>query len=105
MTSLWITITIIGAATYATRVVPLFWLRSNGQKQYRSSWLDRLGPCLLAAMAIAVIQPTFAHSEGALEMLSATSGLMAAGGSMWFRQDPGLATLVGMIAFYVVSGV
>jgi len=103
MTALWITITVIGVATYDTRVVPLFWLRPNGQERPRSSWLDRLGPCLLSAMAIAVILPTFAHAEGSLEFLAATGGLIAAGGSMWFRRDPGLATLVGMIAFYVVS--
>ncbi len=103
MTALWITITIIGAATYATRVVPLLWLRPNGQERLRSSWLNRLGPCLLAAMAIAVILPTFTRSEGALEILATTVGLVAAGASMWVRRDPGLATLVGMIAFYVVS--
>jgi hypothetical protein len=49
------------------------------------------------------ILPTFAHAEGSFEFLAATGGLMAAGGSMWFRQDPGLATIVGMIAFYVIS--
>ena len=103
MTALWITITIIGMATYATRVVLLFWIRSSGQNNQRPSWLDRLGPCLLASIAISVILPTFAHPEGALEILAATSGLMAAGGSMWFRRDPGLATFVGMIAFYAVS--
>lgn len=103
MTALWVTITIIGLATYATRVVPLFWLRPNGHERPRSSWLDRLGPCLLAAMAIAVILPTFDHAEGSFEFLATMGGLMAAGGSMWFRRDPGLATLVGMIAFYVIS--
>lgn len=103
MTELWFTITVIGVATYATRVVPLFWFRPNGEKRPRSSWLDRLGPCLLAAMASAVILPTFAQTEAPLDFLAAMGGLMAAGGSMWFRRDPGLATLVGMIAFYFVS--
>lgn len=103
MTALWITIAVIGAATYATRAIPLFWLRSNGQRRARSSLLDRLGPCLLAAMATAVILPTFANSEGSPEMLAATGGLIAAGCSMWIRRDPGLATFVGMIAFYVAS--
>ena len=54
-------------------------------------------------MAIAVILPAFTRSEGTLEILATTVGLVAAGASMWFRRDPGLATLVGMIAFYVVS--
>lgn len=103
MTALWITITIIGVATYAARVIPLLWLRPNGQERLQSSLLNRLGPCLLAAMAIAVILPTFTRSHGVLEISATTVGLVAAGASMWFRRDPGLATLVGMIAFYVVS--
>ncbi|MBK5933176.1 branched-subunit amino acid transport protein AzlD [Rhodovulum imhoffii] len=103
MTALWVTITIIGIATYATRVVPLLWLRPNGQKRLRLSWLDRLGPCLLAAMAVAVILPTFAQTEGSSEFLAAVGGLMGAVGSMCFRRDPGLATLVGIITFYLLS--
>ncbi|MBK1691524.1 AzlD domain-containing protein [Ectothiorhodospira mobilis] len=102
MTALWISILVIGVATYATRVLPLFWVRSRGEERTRSSWLDRLGPCLLAAMATAVILPVFERSESSLELLAATGGVMAAGGSMWLRRDPGLATLVGMIVFYIL---
>lgn len=103
MTDLWITITIIGVATYAARVLPLFWFRWNSQDNRRSSWLNRLGPCLLAAMAVAVILPTFADPKEPLEILAAAGGLMAAGVFMRFKRNPGLATLVGMIVFYVVS--
>ena len=42
MNALWITITIIGVATYAARVVPLLWLRPNGQERLQSSLLNRL---------------------------------------------------------------
>lgn len=103
MTSLWLTIAIIGLATYASRVVPLFLLRPNGQKRSRSPWLDRLGPCLLAAMATAVILPTFTHADGMSGILAVTVGLVAAGASMWVRRDPGVATLVAMTAFYMTS--
>lgn len=103
MTSLWAAIGFIGLVTYATRVVPLFLLRPIGGKRSRSAWLDRLGPCLLAAMATAVIVPTFADADGLSEGLPVAAGLIAAGGSMWLRRDPGVATLVGMIAFFVVS--
>ncbi|MBK1674251.1 AzlD domain-containing protein [Ectothiorhodospira shaposhnikovii] len=103
MTALWTTITIIGMATYATRVLPLFWIRPSGREGPRSSWLDRLGPCLLAAMAAAVILPTFEQSESSLELMAVTGGVIAAGASMSIRRDPGLATLVGMVAFYLIN--
>ncbi len=104
MTALWITILVIGAATYAFRVLPLIWRQPNAHKRLKSSWLDRLGPCLLSAMATAIILPTFVNSNGLQEILAATGGLVAAGGSMYVLRDPGIATLVGMIAFYT-SGI
>ena len=103
MTDLWLTITIIGAVTYATRVIPLFGHRLKGLMTQQSSWRDRLGPCLLASMAVAVILPTFASSASPVEMCATSCGLLATSGSMWFRRDPGLATLLGMITFYIVS--
>ncbi len=103
MNILWITIAIVGVATYATRVLPLLWLKSNDQNKSRPLWLDRLGPCLLAAMAIVVIMPNFSQFKETFEILAAAGGLMAAGSSMWFRRDPGIATLVGMLTFYMLS--
>ncbi len=103
MTTLWIAITIIGVATYATRVVPLFWLRPNGVRKQRSSWLERLGPCLLAAMAVSIILPTLAPTKDPLAILAAAGGLMSTAGSMWFRRDPGLATVIGVTTFYMIS--
>lgn len=55
---LWITIIIIGAVTYTTRVIPLFWCRLKNPVT-QPSWRDRLGPCLLVSMAVAVILPIF----------------------------------------------
>ena len=103
MSALWITILVVGVATYATRVFPLFWLQPNGEHKMQSSWLNHLGPCLLAAMAVAVILPTFTQPKGTLNALAASVGLIASGGSMWLRRDPGLATVIGMITFYVIS--
>lgn len=99
---LWITIIIIGAVTYTTRVIPLFWCRLKNPVT-QPSWRDRLGPCLLVSMAVAVILPIFAGTALALETYAAACGLLAASGSMWFRRDTGVATLLGMITFYVVS--
>jgi branched-subunit amino acid transport protein len=103
MNTIWITIVIIGIATYATRCLPLFWLKPRDHVQPQSSWLNRLGPCLLASMAVAVIQPIFTQDKEFLETVAAMVGLVAAGGFMWLRRDPGIATLVGMIVYYVVS--
>lgn len=102
MTALWISILVIGVATYATRVLPLFWVGSRGEDRTRSFWLDRLGPCLLAAMAMAVILPMFIQSESPSDLLASTGGVIAAGGAMWLRRDPGMATLIGVVAFYII---
>lgn len=102
-TDLWLTIIIIGAVTYATRVIPLFWRRLTDPMKQQSSWLDRLGPCLLSSMAVVVILPAFAGSAFPMEALAAACGLLATSGSMWVRRDPGLATLLGMITFSIVS--
>uniref|UniRef100_A4X0A6 Uncharacterized protein n=2 Tax=Cereibacter TaxID=1653176 RepID=A4X0A6_CERS5 len=65
--------------------------------------LDRLGPCLIAAMATIVILPPFLSAATALDILSELAGLLAVGAVMRLRADPGLATLGGMAAYHLAG--
>jgi branched-subunit amino acid transport protein len=100
MTELWITILVVGLATYATRAVPLFWRRGVIHRQ-RPAWLDRLGPCLLAAMAAAVILPDLAIDGTDGRLLPFLLGLVGVWVAMRIARDPGLATLSGMVVYFV----
>jgi len=100
MTALWITIIVVGLATYATRLAPFVW-RGRASEGRRPMWLDLLGPCLLAAMAATVIVPAFAESRLDGELASVVTGLVTVSIAMRWRRDPGLATLLGMFVFFL----
>ncbi|MGP3726412.1 AzlD domain-containing protein [Cereibacter sphaeroides] len=103
MSEIWLAILVIGIATYATRVAPLLWERWLPLAAARGGWLDRLGPCLIAAMAATVILPPFLTAEAALDILPELTGLAAVAAVMRLRADPGLATLGGMAAYYLAG--
>ena len=104
MTTLWLAIIAIGALTCAMRIAPLFLAKyrkqTNGQ---RPAWLDALGPCLLSAMATVVILPYVQSTqEGGLNMATAVAfGVVAI--IMLLRRDPGLATIGGVLAYFLLS--
>ncbi len=118
MTDLWIAIAVVGVFTAATRIVPLFLAgRKPSAGRRRPDWLEALGPCLLAAMAVVVMLPALQAGgdpagvagagsslamalEGRLVTL-ASFGVVAA--SMLIRRDPGLATIAGMVAYFLLS--
>ncbi len=103
MNELWIVILAVGLFTSATRILPLFLGAGRKESSSRPAWLDALGPCLLAAMAVAVILPellaSVAAGKGAAAVLS--FGVVAA--IMRFRRDPGMATLGGMLTFFLLG--
>lgn len=103
MSALWIVIIAIGIATYVTRVAPLLWGRRLPMGATRSGWFERLGPCLIAAMAATVILPSFMSMAAAPDIVPELMGLLAVVVVMRLRSDPGLATLGGMVAHYLVG--
>lgn len=104
MSEIWLAILVIGIATYATRVAPLLWKRRMPLAAARGGWLDRLGPCLIAAVAASVILPPFLGAVTVRDILPELVGLLAVAAMMRLRADPGLATLAGMAAYYLAGG-
>lgn len=104
MTQLWGVIIVIGIFTGATRIAPLFLAgRKKETGSRRPVWLDTLGPCLLAAMAVAVILPHMQFSMGEGSILATAISFAIVSISMIIRRDPGLATIAGMIAYFLLS--
>lgn len=103
MTTLWITIMLIGVATCATRVLPLFLTGKNSKSKARPYWLENLGPCLLASMATVVILHSFRTAVGGGTITAEGLGLAAVAFVMTFRRDPGIATLAGMLTYFLAS--
>lgn len=103
MTGLWLTILVVGLATYATRAAPLFWWDGGVDNSQRPAWLDLLGPCLLSAMAAMQIIPALVTAIDGRDMLPVVFGLLAVCGSMRIRKDPGIATFAGMIVYFIAS--
>lgn len=103
MTGIWLTILAIGLATYAARAAPLFWWYGGVCKRQRSARLELLGPCLLSAMAAMQIIPVLAETVGSRDVFPVVFGLLAVGGIMRIRQDPGTATFSGMIVYFLTS--
>ncbi|MDO5605753.1 MAG: AzlD domain-containing protein [Paracoccus sp. (in: a-proteobacteria)] len=101
-TALWIAVAIITVVTYLTRALPFMWSRA-ARPGPTPSWLDALGPAILAAMGVSILLP---EGERALQAGSLTQfllGLAAAAAVMAWRRDAGLATLAG-IASYALAG-
>lgn len=100
--ALWAACAVIGAVTYLTRALPLLMDRREGDAgRPPPPWLDALGPCILAAIAVAVLLPE-AHAAatgGALRPFSVGSALAAA--VMLWRRDAGLATLAGVAGYWL----
>nr|WP_255440519.1 AzlD domain-containing protein [Paracoccus sp. MC1854] len=99
--ALWVAFVAIGAVTYLTRALPL--LRDHPGKGARPppAWMEALGPCILAAIAVAVLLP---EARGALAQGSLRPfllGAAAAGAAMRWRRDAGLATLAGVAAYWL----
>ena len=102
MNTLWLTILLIGLATYLARALPLFWQPRQSANRSRAAWLDRLGPCLLAAMAATVILPIFMASAEDGSTLEVLFGLAAVAIAMQIRNDPGIATLAGIVVYFLM---
>lgn len=103
--TLWIAIIAIGICTYGMRVIPLFLKRQRKKEEFRrAGWLDALGPCLLAAMAAVVI---LQHIQDAATLratpLSIAIPFAVVAAVMMIRRDPGLATIGGMLAYFLLQ--
>ena len=100
--ALWVAFVVIGAVTYLTRALPLLRLRRNEAPDGPApAWLDALGPCILAAIAVAVLLP---EARGALAQGSLRPfafGSAAAAAAMLWRRDAGLATVAGVLAYWL----
>ena len=98
---LWVAFVVIGAVTYLTRALPLLRELSGTADAPPPAWLDALGPCILAAIAVAVLLPEArgAWAEGSLGPFALGSGAAAA--MMLWRRDAGLATVAGVVAYWL----
>lgn len=104
MTELWIAVMAIGVYTGATRIAPLLITgrrKENGVR--RPAWLNALGPCLLAAMAAVVILPYVQTSAEEASMAATSLAFAVVAIVMMIRRDPGLATIGGMLAYFLMS--
>ena len=99
--ALWLAFIVIGALTYLTRALPLL-SRRRGIGAPPPAWLDALGPCILAAIAVAVLLPeaSAALAAGAWRPFALGSAAAAAAIMLW-RRDAGLATLAGVAAYWL----
>lgn len=96
---LWGLILIIGAVTYLTRALPLLMRPRAGGDRTPPAWLDALGPCILAAIAVSVLLPEARAAIDTGAALPFALGSAAAAGTMLWRRDAGLATLAGMAGY------
>lgn len=100
----WFAVLIIGGMTYATRVLPLIWpARRFSSSTRRPQWLEALGPCLLTSMAVTVIFPAVTDAADQTALLPLICGFAAVGAVMLLRSDPGLATLAGMMVWWLMA--
>lgn len=101
-TALWAAFVVIGAVTYLTRALPLLRdRRSDAADAPPPAWLDALGPCILAASAVTVLLP---EARGALaggSLRPFALGALAAAAVMLWRRDAGLATVAGVLAYWL----
>ena len=101
-TELWIAFVVIGVLTYLTRALPLLLnRRSKGADAPPPAWLDALGPCILAAIAVAVLLPEASAALAADAWRPFALGSVAAAAVMLWRRDAGLATLAGVAAYWL----
>lgn len=101
---LWVAFAVIGAVTYLTRALPLlFDRRADRGDGPPPAWLDALGPCILAAIAVTVLLPEAraALADGAWRPFAL--GSAAAAAAMLWRRDAGLATLAGVAGYWLAT--
>lgn len=98
--ALWLAFAVIGALTYLTRALPLL-SRRRGSGAPPPAWLDALGPCILAAIAVAVLLPEARAALAADSWRPFALGSAAAAAVMLWRRDAGLATLAGVAAYWL----
>lgn len=101
MTAFWIAIIVIGIVTYATRVLPFFTPRVRNRRP--PAWLDALGPSLLAAMAVTIFAPQASLALAHGTLLVYLAGITAAVFAMKLFNDPGFATLAGVLGWWLAS--
>lgn len=101
---LWVAIMAIGVCTGATRIAPLFFAgRRKENDVRRPAWLNSLGPCLLAAMAVVAILPVVQSSVREESITPTAISFAVVAAVMIIRRDPGLATIGGMLAYFLLS--
>lgn len=100
--ALWGAFIVIGAVTYFTRALPLLLARrGDGAEAPPPAWLDALGPCLLTAIAAAMLLPEARSAllDGSLRAFAL--GAAAAAVVMMWRGNLGLTTLAGITAYWL----
>lgn len=101
-TALWGAFVVIGAVTYLTRALPLLRDRRSGSADGPPpAWLDALGPCILAAIAVAVLLPEARAAVAGGSLRPFALGSAAAAAVMLWRRDAGLATVAGVLACWL----
>lgn len=98
--ALWGLMAVIGAVTYLTRVIPLLSRRRAGTAA-PPPWLEALGPCILAAIAVSVLLPEARSALAAGTIRPFALGGAAAAAMMIWRRDAGLATVAGVAAYWL----
>lgn len=101
--SLWVAVALTGAATLAARLLPLLWRGRTRETANAPGWLNALGPCLLTAMAVAVLLPKAVYAIEGGRIMAFFGGAGAAATAMALRRDPGLAALAGVAGWWLAS--
>ncbi len=101
MSAMWIAILIIGAFTYFTRALPFIWKSQLLEKASESAWLERLGPVMLVAMLVAVVLPFAQEAIELKEWLPLFLGISSVLVTLKIKPNAGLATIIGVLAYWV----
>jgi branched-subunit amino acid transport protein len=101
--SIWLGIFIIALLTFLTRFAPLSFDKGRHHKFARqTAWLDALGPCLLASMALVILFPAAKEAIATGTLMSFIGGVSATVVMMLIRRDGGLAVMAGVLAWWIV---
>jgi branched-subunit amino acid transport protein len=102
--TVWLGICIIAGLTFLTRFAPLVLnKKENSKLGEQSAWLEALGPCLLASMALVILFPTAKDAVSSGTLLPFIGGVTATSVIMLFRRDGGLAVLFGVVTWWIIQ--
>jgi branched-subunit amino acid transport protein len=101
--AIWLGITVIAVLTFLIRFAPLgFDKVRNSNYARQTAWLDALGPCLLASMALVILFPAAKEAIATETLLPFIGGVSATVIMMLIRRDGGLAVMAGVFTWWII---